>query len=45
MRERECKGLETIKSLHLDKDIKYENQVSSYISVWSCGFSSAKLVH
>ena len=23
----------------------YENQVSSYISVWSCGFSSAKLAH
>ena len=25
--------------------IIYEKQISSYISVWRCGFSSAKLAH
>ena len=30
---------------HANRVIKYENQVSLYISVWRCGFSSAKFAH
>ena len=30
---------------HANKLIKHEIQVSSYFSVWRCGFSSVKLAH